>query len=331
MLFPLRKAQAFVLAGTVFAASVALADPPLEEPIKNRTAFIPNRKHQPLKGTVIGVLLYDGQPILSAEGRSGPGDQLCFSTAGGSYRWVYVPVNDPRPQISNLKVPVGDKGDFMVYPSLDIARPKNVTAWNIKGHYTLVEVTVNNGLGSPANDSFVATHLKVLDGTEKYPLKTADVIAELKQKYADHLQEQSKQIDAAVSEAQQKALKDKKPTGPREKSELMYVTWLPENERLVVHFRSKISDGAYTIENRGGIRPIDPPKAKGKIKQPPPPPRDFRVKIGTTFGIEFGMAYEVSKTGKLIRRQPLAIESFQQQVNQTMIGDGRDIIPPPKR
>src|SRR5215211_5441339 len=45
-----------------------------QETVKDRKAFIPNRKSVELKGTAIGILLTDGQPILSTEGRSGPQD-----------------------------------------------------------------------------------------------------------------------------------------------------------------------------------------------------------------------------------------------------------------
>ena len=49
------------------------------------------------------------------------------------------------------------------------------------------EVTVNDGLGSPPEDSFVATDIKVLDGTPDYPLKVAEVIAAMKKRHAEYL------------------------------------------------------------------------------------------------------------------------------------------------
>src|SRR5438876_989714 len=95
-----------VLTVALVGATIAEA----QEKIKDRASFIPNRKQVALPGKAIGILLTDGQPVLSTEGRSGPADQLVFSAGGNSYRWVYVPVQD-NPIITNLQVPIGDKGE----------------------------------------------------------------------------------------------------------------------------------------------------------------------------------------------------------------------------
>jgi hypothetical protein len=318
----------FLLAGA-FAALAALpaglADPPAEDLFKDRASFIPQRKHEPLKGTAVGILLYDGQPVLSTEGRSGPADQLCFARGNTSYRWVYVPTQG-QAQITNLRVPVGDKGEFQTYAALDMARPKSVTPWGITTKFTLVQVEVNNGAGSPMNDSFVATSIKNLEGTSDYPLKVEKVVAELKERYQTFVKEKAKEIESALGEAKKKSLKDRPATGPREQAQLMYLTWMPESKTLRANFRTTISDGAYTTVQQGGpIRKFPlPPQPGGKgpfLPQafnafpPPPPPDGFRtVKVGTTFGIEFGMAYEVSREGTLLRSQMLPFESFQREL-----------------
>lgn len=298
-------------------------DEPAEEQIKDRKGYFPNRNHQVMKGTVIGLLVYDGQPILTLEGRGGPADQLCFSVNNGSYRWVYVPTLD-SPQITNLQVPVGEKGEMQMYPALNMASPRSVTPWGVKEKYSLVEIEVNNKQGSPAGDSFVATQMKVLDGSKAYPLKTQEVVDNLKKRYADYLKKNEKAIEDAMTEAGKKALKDTKATGPREKSELMYLTWLPESERIRVQFLNKISDGAYKVTKQGGpgIDKLPPPIPKvGGPNFRPFRPGPIEVKTGTTFGIEFGMAYEVNKKGEVVRIQNLPIEPFQQQIN-TQVGPG---------
>lgn len=313
--------------------------------IKDRKSFFPNRKQAPLTGKEIGILLTDGQPILSTEGRSGPADQLVFSSNGNSYRWVYVPTQD-SPQITNLQVPIGDKGEKAVYPALNLANPKSVVAWGVNQPYSLVEVNVNSRRGSPAGDSFVGVEFTVLDGSKNFPLKITEVIKQVKDRYADYITKQQKAIDQAMKDAGEKSLKGKAPTGPRERKDLMYVTWLTETNTMRVHFKTTITDGAYVIVNNGG--PLrDPPPLKLPPKKLPPKggvrfespdeqfvvravrPKDFNIKTGTTFGIEFGQAYVVNKKGEVVGTETLPIESFSSQLNQPVFGPGPRPIPLP--
>lgn len=326
-LFPL----ALGIAG--FSANQFLAaDEPAVEIVRERKSFLPIRNHQPLKGTVIGLLVDDAGPVLGLEGRSGPADQLCFSVNGGSYRWVYVPTLD-NAQITNLQVPVGDKGQVQLYPALNMATPRSVTPWGVTKHFSLVEIQVNNNQGSPAGDSFVATDIKVLDGSKRFPVKTQDVVEVVKKRYAEHIKKNDQQIENALANAGKKALGDKKATGPREKSDLMYLTWLPETERIRVQFLTKISDGAYQVI-KGGFGPRDKlplppiPKAGGPNFRPARP-GPINIKTGITFGIEFGMAFEVDKRGEIVRIQQLPIEAFQQVLNAPGEGPAPRPLPLP--
>lgn len=310
----------------VFATLISVSAVSAQETIKDRKSYFPNRKQAPVAGTAIGILLADGQPILSTEGRSGPADQLVFSSGGNSYRWVYVPTQD-KPMITNLQVPIGDKGEKTVYAALNLANPPSVLPWTIKTPYTLVEVEVNSGRGSPANDSFVGTNFKILDGTADYPLKVSDVVKQVKDRYAEHLSKQKDKIDQAMKDAATKYLAGKAPTGPREQKDLMYLTWLPESNTMRVHFKTTISDGAYQIINVGpNLKdppplPVPlPPKKVGRGQLEPvllrvAPPKLGPVKVGTTFGIEFGLAYVIDKKGDVTGTQELPIESFSQQLN----------------
>ncbi len=322
-----------------FLATNGLADPAVET-IQDRVAFLPKHKHQPLPGKVIGLLVADPQPVLSTEGRSGALENLCFARGLHSYRWVYVPTPE-SPQITNLRVKTADGGEQM-YPALNMANPRTVTPWGVTQPYSLVEVEVNSGKGSPADMSFVGTSFKVLDGTKEFPLKATQVVNQLKKSYADWQKDHAKKIDGALAEVQKSALKDKKPTGPREKSDLLYLTWLPESQRILAHFKTRISDGSYT-EVQGGVpfppRPLPLPPGKGKVKglrEAPRPmarparPGFFKVKVGTTFGVEFGMAYEVDKDGKVVKIEHLPIQSFT-QVIQPPPGIGPRPVPLPPR
>lgn len=294
-----------------------------QEKVRDRKAFMPNRKSVELKGAAIGILLTDGQPILSTEGRSGPADQLVFSADGNSYRWVYVPTLDEQPQITNLQVPLANGGKA-IYPSLNMANPRSVLTWAVKQPYALVEIEVNGQLGSPAIDSFVATNFKVLDGTKDYPLQITQVVKQLKERYANDTAKMQDAIEQAMKKVSDNILNGKPPTGPRQKADLMYLTWLNESKTMRVAFKTTISDGLYTFVEGGAIPMRDPPALplppKGKLQGGLPvkpddariQPRNQSFKIGTTFGIELGKAYIVNAKGEVIRTEELAIESFTQ-------------------
>ena len=67
---------------------------------KDRKAFIPYRKHQPLKGKIIAVLVDDVKGYMAFDGRGGPADAMGLSIGGNSYRWIYVPTPRPRTRSS---------------------------------------------------------------------------------------------------------------------------------------------------------------------------------------------------------------------------------------
>jgi hypothetical protein len=155
----------------------------------------------------------------------------------------------------------------------------------------------------------------------------------MRKRYATWKTEQKEKLDDAMMEAQKKAIKDRKPTGPRETNELVYMTWLPESKKLRFNFRTTLTDGEYKWAGGGPFDrdpiPLPPPPLPIKPGQPvppavppglaappraafPPPPRPFRprVRYGTSFGIEYGMSYEVTTAGKVDRILTLPAQSF---------------------
>ena len=215
---------------------------------------------------------------------------------------------------------MGEKGDKKrIYPKLGMANPALAKRWGIAVPYSLVEVEVNDGEGSPPTEGFVATKMKRLDGTRAYPLDVAKTVAALKERYAADAKAIAKRAEAVLQAEGKKILKGRKVTGPRQTDELVYMTWLPEKERLRVAFRTRISDGAYRFVGGGGIRPLPLPPRRGAKPAamrfpPPPPPGGFQVKVGVTFGVEFGYAYEVDKAGKTVKRQQLKPEGFSREL-----------------
>src|SRR5262249_35516973 len=144
------------------------------------------------------------------------------------------------------------------------------------------------------------------------------VIADLVKRYKDYQTEQGREINVMMEKAAATAIKDKKSSGNRERSDVMFVTWVPETQRLRVHFRTTISDGLYAyaesnsdfggrhrtmaVARRG-------PEPTARHSGSPSTPR-----YGTQFGVEFGVAYEVSKSGKVERVLTLPMETFQREV-----------------
>jgi hypothetical protein len=303
-----------VWAGVNFGIA-APAPSETEEVFKDRAAFIPQRKYQPLKETTIGILVSDVQKIMAFDGRGGPPDAMGFSRDAQSYRWIYVPVTE-KPLITGLTVRVGEKGEEMNrYPSLSMANAQTVKQWEITVLYALVEVEVNDKLGAPAEEGFVATKMTMLDGTKEYPIKIAEAIADVKKRYKTYLTDQEGKLEKEMAKSQKDALKDEKATGPRETAELMYVTWLPESKSLSVRFRTTITDGAYKTSGGANIDPPPlPPGKGGEFFKAKPPPRPIGVRYGTQFGIEFGVAYEVSKSGNVEKVQSLPIEAFKKEL-----------------
>lgn len=291
--------------------------------VKDRKGFIPYRKYESLPGKVVGIMLSDVGPVMGQDGRSGPPDAFAFSRNAGSYRWVYTPA-DKDSIIQQLQVKVGEMGDKVkVYPHLNMANARTLAPWKVEGPVALVEVEINDGLGAPADEGFVASRMRRVDGTREFPLELPKVLADLRKQYEDHQKTQQATLERAMTAAQKKWLGEQKPTGPREKSELMYVTWMAEKQRVRVYFQTRMSDGAYTyVEGGANIDrpfplpppPLPPNPGKGFVAFPPPPPRLERVRIGTTFGIEYGRGYEVAKDGELVRILDLPPEGFGQEL-----------------
>jgi hypothetical protein len=317
----------------------ALADPPQTGVIKNRDSFMPKRQWSPVPGKIVGLLLPAAKEVTAMDGWGGPADLMVVASGRGSYRKTYVPTTE-NPQVTNFSVPTAD-GKMQQYPALNVCNPRSVLPWGVTQPYSLVEVTVNSGQGAPGNDCFVATNFKVLDGTKDYPLKVTEVITDLKKRHGDFVKEQN--IDKEMADLAAKVLKDKKVTGPRETSELMYATWLPESDTLLVRFKTKISDGSYTI-TKGPIGPKLPPKGLPPQKLPRDggngvpfidlePARAIMPnvgrKTGTTFGIELGQSYEVNKKGEITKIEELPIATFTQEINQPVFGPGPGPRPGP--
>jgi len=264
-----------------------------EETFQDRTAFIPSSIFQPQQGKVIGVLVGDCAALLGRERRGDAGDAYGFAVNGNSYRRVHVPAVD-----------------FFV-------------------PYALVEIEVNDSLGAPADESFVATNMTRLDGTNDYPFKVAEVVDGAKKRYDGWLRDHERVIDDAMAQAQTKAVKkadkDAKPALlPRQTDTVMYVTWMTETQRLQVRFLTRILADILEQEpdpvdgTKLPRRPRDPEDGPKLPRRPPgqeePDLTDLLRRFrggGTQFGVEFGVAYEISESSSVEKILTLPIQSFE--------------------
>ena len=262
----------------------------------DRAQFIPETRFPALPGRAVMVLTGDTWPILKAHGRGGHPQSACLSAAGGAYRWVFIP-SESEPTVP-LRVRIGDKADRKTYPktrgcTLDDLQPMGVTE-----QYSLVEVEINEGLGSSeAQTSVLVTKLKVLDRSADYPIHTAKVVVDLRSKYEDFLSAEEKEVAAAAEKIRADALKapprrEGKPE-PGSTTTLTYVTWMPETSTLQVRCNTKRIDGRI-------------PRYVGQSRSEAPPP----VLPGVEWGLDLGMLYEVDKEGKLLKSVRLPIQAF---------------------
>src|SRR5262249_48806731 len=98
-------------------------------------------------------------------------------------------------------------------------------------------------------------------------------VEDLRKSYTAWKEKEKRKLDEAMADAQKKAIKDRKPTGPRETAELFYITWMPEKQRLVVRFRTTLTDGDYKYTEGGPFdRPRPPQTHPGGAGPPARPP-----------------------------------------------------------
>jgi hypothetical protein len=211
------------------------------------------------------------------------GNRSSVSLAGHPYQPLYVPVE--APPFEKLTVQVGEKEEKQTFPKARMADPDTLQALQVRELYSLVEIEINGGKGSPEGAvELVGTKIRVLDGTKEYPIKTADAVREATKKYEAFLREKTADIDAALGKAREDAVKEAKgrwaPSGaePANAKNTVYVTWMPASETLEVRFVTRIVDGRFgpQVERAGNLA----------LRRP-----------GLEWGLELGRSYAYSKAG----------------------------------
>jgi len=291
---PRHVAALFTLAVLTLTSQIGLALPDTQAPQPNLPPkevkdLLPYKRFAPLKGHAVGVLILNGNEFSQTEGRTGLSSHFCTNMS--SYDWIYLPHVPGKPG-NKLKLPVGEKGDKQEFAVIFGDSRDAIKALGVSADYTLAEVEVNGGQGRPATqEGFVVTGIRVLEGTRDYPLKTADVIKEARDRLTRDLKTRERAVEEALGKIAKRVLKkDQRPTGPRENKEVMYVTWIPETQRQLVCFRMEIADGSYSKVKTMWTGP----KAQQKV---------VTVSAGPRFGLAYTVKYGADKTGQIVNTE----------------------------
>ena len=246
----------------------------------------------PLPGRAVGLFIRDPRAIMATEGRTGPEGAIAFARGTKSYYWVYA-TTPKDPEADDLEFPIGTEKRAELFRSVRMATAKEVEKrWKLADAIHLVEVEVNGGKGTPAFERFIATAVKDVGGTEGYPLRPVVALKDAQKRYAEHLTAQRPAIQEGMARALRILKRTTKPTGPREESQTLHLTWLPDRERLRIEIRTQVSDGFYqTSKGADG-----PEGAEGHS--------------GTQFGVRGGMVFEYDKQGQMVRATPIVFEPY---------------------
>jgi hypothetical protein len=260
---------------------------------------LPSWKFQALPDRVVGLFVPDASTTTALEGRRGPANALAFASGPGSYRWVYIP-NQKKPAIGGLLVSVGEDGkNKQRFDRLSLASPSNLQPFGVTDGFALVELEVNAGRGAPPGESFVATAVRPVEGTAKYPLRVAPIIGRLQQHFKGQAVPQTKSLEQALHDLRLQLGWDAGPASARRQHEFIHATWLDDQGILKVQIRTRIEESDPLPNARI-------PAAALAGDDGLPPAREVR----RTVGVESGMVYEVTRHGELARMEPLAIERF---------------------
>jgi hypothetical protein len=246
---------------------------------------------------VVGVLVSNVNDELQREGRVGPENALGFASGSSSYRWVYVPCAEGG---ESSVVLTGTKGEGRRRFDAVCLLTKTVAAkYKALDDYALVEVEVNGGLGCPKVDTFVATDLRVVDGTDAYPLQASAALAEARKRFERHCVEHGPDVDREIEQLAARALGGRSISGKRESTDWTYLTWLPKSERLRVDLRRRITDGEFAYGTG----------AKSQQGQ-----ANGGVRYGTLISVELRLVCFFLKSGKLESAKAMPTSGFTQNL-----------------
>jgi len=254
-------------------------------------------KYGPLPGETVGMLVGDTGAALAAEGRAGPADAVLFSRDGTSYRWLYLTAKrDERGE--PVTVEVGAKrGEEQTFENAVFATSEILSRRGITALYAVVEVQVNAGKGSPATDRFVATKLRLLEGTPDFPPRTENLVQNALQRC--RAEPPSEEAEHLFKRLGQEALPG---NAPFERNLLItpHITWLSQERSIDV----SCSIALIGQERRPSIGIV--PEEFSRIGG-----------IGTSgmqFGVTWSRSFAITATGRVDLKTETPIVPFSHMV-----------------
>jgi hypothetical protein len=219
------------------------------------------REFSPLSEMSVGLLVSDSAATLRAAGRSGPADAVLFSRDADGYRWIYL--RSPAANNSGVTVPVpGPAGRGSPvrerFDGFAVATPALLRNLGVTDPFTVVEVEVNAGRGSPAGaDRFVATGIRQLDGSSgKFPFSATAAIVRIREMCSERgdFQHQVRQKAAfALAQETGHAFETSEP------SLQIHATWNSRAERIdaacvieVIAAETRVGEGTVASKETPG-------------------------------------------------------------------------------
>lgn len=239
-----------LLALVSFAAVIPTAPAPAPKELPARQADVetlwPTHQCQALPGKAVGVLVGEGGegvyfcgPAANTDLAFDENTRRSFSRDAQNYREFAVPAADEGDGKPG-EVRGGERGEWLIpFPALAAPTATNLARWGMPAGYCLVEVDVNHGLGAPQEEgAFVATHIRVVEGSEEYPLRVTRCVAETKKLYRKYLDGEVRRIDSLVEVPRKEGVVILTP--PDELTTVPHVTWLSGTGRLRVVYSTPV-------------------------------------------------------------------------------------------
>jgi len=258
-----------------------------------------------LPGRVVGVLwavsLYNGRDECAARDAN---DRVEYHFSRGlhpSYA-LYFP-SDGRGFnfLRQWVVPLPDGTTTQVDAAM--FRADTANPWGLHACAHLVELDVNAGRGGRGLH-FIATGVRVLDGTTAFPWQLSEVIGELRARFlarADEHRADRKFTSRPESASRPSGPETRRPEpGPwtEQRTPGMHLTWIPERDQLDVLL--------WSTESRTATRTV----GRETVKSVPCPPGApcMRREVGTfeereflRETVEFAVRFELDRTARVLR------------------------------